>query len=81
MYSDHEKIKAKYNQIQRACRCLTVRELMALKQLELFTSPYGQDQLRLFELEIEKQKALEKRKKKNKRKRNQSKENIDDELK
>ena len=54
---------------------------MALKQLELFTSPYGQDQLRLFELEIEKQKALEKRKKKNKRKRNQSKENIDDELK
>ena len=56
LYSDHEKIKAKYNQIQRACWCLTVKELMALKQLELFTSPYGQDQLWLFELEIEKQK-------------------------
>lgn len=51
----------------------------------MFTSPYGQDQLWLLEIEIEKQAMLEKKKKKTKGKSKKwqagPKENINDELK
>ena len=53
--NDYEKIKKKYLQIKRGVRCLTVAELKELKSLELFTSPYNQDQLQMIQIAIEKQ--------------------------